>query len=175
MRKVQKPWVAMLMGALLLGTLVGAVWARPHDRPEAQDITRKITIPAGSFSPAFASINWLNSGDEIHMASGTGTFMAPVVFPCLPSVTVERFILYASDSNASWSACAGLCRTRLPQGDEAQIGYVCSQDTGGAVQPFTDSTISPNVVWPAHGAYVWISVNTNMEVHGVRIEYHRNI
>ena len=176
MKEVKKSWMAVVMGVILVGTLVGVVWARPNDRPEAQDITRKITVPAGFFHAAIDGIDWVNLGPYIKMTSGPGIFTAPVVFPCLPSVTVERLTLYVEDNNSSWNACAALERTRPQQGDQAQMAHVCSNGTTTGVQPFTDGSISPDVVWPSHGVYAWINIDgTSIYVHAVRIEYHRNL
>ena len=176
MEKVNKSWMAVMAATLLLGTLVGVVWARPHDRPQAQDITRQITIPGGFFHPYVDGLDWANLGDHILMQSGAGAFTAPVVFPCLPSVTVERLILYADDENVTWDACAHLQRTRPQQGDEANMGYVCTSDTTTGVQPFIDSSINNAVVWPSHGVYIWLGISgPSIDVHAVRIEYHRNL
>ena len=176
MSKFKKSWMAALVGAILLGTLAGVVWARPRDRPEAQDITRKITVPGAFFRPVEEGMDWYNDGRYIRMDSGDGTFAAPVVFPCLPSVTVERLILYADDTHGTYDACAYLYRTRPHIGDEAVMGEACSSGTTTGVQPFIDSSISPNVVWPAHGVYIWLRIfGQKINVHAVRVEYHRNI
>ena len=176
MTNVKKSWIAGVAVALLLGTLVGVVWARPHDRPEAQDITRKITVPGAFFHPYEEGLSWHNEGLEIEVPSGAGIFTAPVILPCLPSVTVERLILYVEDNNTSANACAYLHRTRPQKGDEALMGSVCSSITPTDVQPFIDSSISPNVVWPSHGVYIWLDIGgPSIYVHAVRIEYHRNI
>lgn len=176
MTKIKRSWMAVVMGVVLVATLVGVVWARPHDTPQAQDITRKITIPGAFFHPFEDGIAWHNDGRYIRLSSGQGVFTAPVIFPCLPSVTVERLIVYAEDTNGSGNVCASLYRTRPQHGDEKKMGEACSSGTTSGVQPFTDSNISPNVVWPSHGAYVWLDIDgTGIYVHAVRVEYHRNI
>ena len=169
MKKLKRSWMAMLMGMLLLGTLVGAVWARPQNRPEAQNTTRRVTIPGAFFNPVSDLVDSYNSGNKIYMLTAYGHFTAPVVFPCLSPVTVERLILYADDGNPAMNACAELHRTRLPQGADVPLGWVCSPaGTTTGVQPFIDDTISPNVVWPAHGVYVWIEIGgPNIDVYGV--------
>jgi len=176
MTKVEKSWIVVVVCALLLGTFVGVVWARPNDRPETRDITRKITIPGAFFHPHEHGDYWHNEGFEIEVPSGASIFTAPVVFPCLPSVTVERLILYVEDNNGSANACAYLYRTRPPKGDQAQMGQICSSGTTLVVEPFIDSSINPNVVWPGHGAYIRLEIDgPSVYVHGVRVEYHRNI
>ena len=106
MGKVKRSWMAMVMGALLLGALVGVVWARPHDRPETQDITRKVTLTGADFIPSDESADWSNSGDYAYCNIGSCIYTAPVVFPCLPSVTVERIKLHVCDTNGGAAATA---------------------------------------------------------------------
>ena len=176
MTKAKKTWIAIVMGVLVVGTLVGVVWARPHGRPQAADITRKVTLPGAFFHPYEDGELWHNEGREIEVPTGSGVFTAPVIFPCLPSVTVERLILYVEDNNGSADACASLYRTRPQNGDEALMGTACSNDVTIVVQPFIDGSINPNVVWPSHGVYVKLQIGgPSIYVHAVRVEYHRNI
>ena len=85
MRKVKRSWIAVVMGALLLGTLVGVVWARPHDRPDTQDITRKVTLTGADFIPSDESANWGNSGDYALCESGSCIYTAQWCSPaCRP-------------------------------------------------------------------------------------------
>jgi len=50
---MDKRWMAVVMGALLVGILVGGVaWARPDQSPQAADHLRKLTIPAAFFHPS---------------------------------------------------------------------------------------------------------------------------
>ena len=175
MTKVKKSWIAVVVGALLLGTLVGAVWARPHDRPQAQDITRKVSLGASDFIPNDEGNDWYNNGDRIWCQSGSCNFTAPVVFPCLPSVTVERILLHVKDDNGSALARAELYRLNLNNGGEAQLGWVESPMGTGGYQPWSSGTIN-QVVWPSQRAYIWLFIqSTNIDVGGVTVEYHRNI
>jgi hypothetical protein len=152
MSESKKRSIAMVMGAMLVGILVGGViWARPDQRAQAADSTRRVTVPAAFFHPNDEGLDYLNNGNYVEIESGQGIFTAPVVFPCLPSVTVERIILSVRDQNGTG------------------IGNAC-------IINYTDDTIDYPVVWPSQGPYLWLEIyGTNIEVYGVRIEYKRNI
>jgi len=172
----RKAWTAIALGVLVLTALTGLVWARQDARPQDQDITRKVTIPAGFFIPYEDGLNWHNDGGYIRMDTGSGIFTAPVVFPCLPSVTVESLTLYAKDHNPTYDAHVRIYRSRPPKGTEVEMGHIFTGGTTTDVGTFTDGSISPDVVWPSHGVYLWLNVDgPAIYVYGVRIEYHRNI
>ena len=171
-----KSWMAIAMGTLLVTTLAGVVWASPNDRPQTADITRKITIPGGFFIPYEDGLDWHNDGRYIRMESGAGWFTAPVVFPCLPSVTVESLTLYAHDTSMADDARVWLYRTRPDEGYEQEMGYIFTGGTTVDVGEFVDGGINFPVVWPSHGVYLWLEIEgPGIDVWGVKIEYHRNI
>jgi hypothetical protein len=169
---MKKGWIAMVMGALLVGTLIGVVWARTGHSAQAAG-TRKITIPAAFFHPADEGIDYYNNGNSLQVQSTTGIFTAPVVFPCLNSVTVERIVFSVRDENASTDACVSLYRTKPNKGTEKLMAYQCSAGSQPGVINYTDDTIDGAVVWPSNGPYLWLNINgTGIRVYGVRIEYH---
>ena len=175
MGKVKRSWMAMVMGALLLGALVGVVWARPHDRPETQDITRKVTLTGADFIPSDESADWSNSGDYAYCNIGSCIYTAPVVFPCLPSVTVERIKLHVCDTNGGAAATASLRRTYPPTGADVLLGSATSTGCTPDPETITSSPIN-QVVWPSQRAYIWLDIGDKyIKVHGVTVEYHRNI
>ena len=175
MKQVKKSWMAVVMGALLLGTLVGVVWARPHERPQSQDITRKVNLTGGEFIPGDEAQSWYNNGNVIQCDSGICFFIAPVVFPCLPSVTVERFILYAEDNHASANATASLHRVYMPTKKDVFLGQVLTPSGTAGYQPWSSGAIN-KTVWPSQRAYIYLWIGgPNIEVYGVTVEYHRNI
>jgi hypothetical protein len=174
---MNKRWMAVVMGALLVGILLGGVvWAKPDQSVQAADATRRLTVPAAFFHTMSPGYNYWNNGDQISTDSGGATFTAPVVFPCLPSVTVERIILSVKDQNGSVNACAQLYRTKPNKGTQKQMAIACSAGSQPGVINYTDDTIDGPVVWPSHGPYLLLSIGgANIEVYGVRIEYKRNI
>jgi hypothetical protein len=176
MTRVNKSWMALVAAALLLGTLVGVVWARPNGRPGAADITRKVTLTAGDFIPADDARDWYNFGTYVECSTGNCVFTAPVVFPCLPSVTVERFKLHADDNNGGQQAVATLFRSRPSTGSNAYFGVAASPPaTGAGLETYTSSEIN-KVVWPSQRAYLWLVIGgPDIDVYGVTVEYHRNI
>jgi hypothetical protein len=174
---MNKRWMAVVMGALLVGILVGGVvWARPGQSAQAADITRRLTVPAAFFHPVQDGMSYYNTGVELHMTSGSGIYTAPVVFPCLPAVTVERIIFSVEDQNSGVNACVTMYRTKPNKGNEKEMASVCSSGSGPGVINYTDDTIDYPVVWPSNGPYLWLNIpGTGMKVYGVRVEYKRNV
>jgi hypothetical protein len=101
--KMKKAWMAMVLGALLLGTMAGAVWARPKQMLAGN---RKLAIGPAAFEPAFDGydyqiITWEMGKDTAYMST-TGDYdeyVAPVVFPTLSPVTVKKITLIVNDMN----------------------------------------------------------------------------
>jgi hypothetical protein len=176
MRKVEKSWMAVVAAVLLLGTLAGVVWARPGGRPQAAEITRKVTLPAGALVSTSKAYDWGNDGAKIWCNSGTCYWAAHVVFPCLPAVTVERVKLHVYDFNTGDRACAEVYRSRPAAGQVPKLGGVCSPITGTTLDPETFASGAINkVVWPSQGAVAWLVSGSNIWVYGITVEYHRNI
>jgi len=174
MRKVNRTWMAAVAAALLLGTLVGAVWARPNDRPQMAVTTRKVTIPAAFFYPAGDAGYYTNNGVWVRTDLGECRFNAPVIFPTLSSVTVKKITLSVTDNNAGYDACAILWRTSPKNLSEVQMASACSSGSGGTTN-CDDSTIDNARVYPAHGPYVRLYIGgTDIAVYGVTIEYQIN-
>jgi hypothetical protein len=173
---MDKRWMAVVMGALLVGILIGGVvWARPNQSAQAADHLRKVTVPAAFFHPANNDDDCQYGEYELYMNSGSGTFTAPVVFPCLPAVTVEKLI-FSVDDQATQNACVTLYRTKPNQGNQKQMANVCSSGSGPGVVNYTDDTIDYPVVWPSNGPYLMLSIfGPNIDVYGVQIEYRRNV
>ena len=175
MGSVSKSWMALVSAALLLGTLAGVVWARPHDRPQAQDITRKVTLTGADFIPHEDTDNWRVDGSQVSCKSGICYYHAAVVFPCLPSVTVERIRLHVHDGNASSYAWVKYYRAYPPTGAEVYAGEVLSPlGLSGGTKTYSSGAVN-TVVWPSQRFYIWLYLGTNIEVYGVTVEYHRNI
>jgi hypothetical protein len=176
MRRVSKPWVAVVAAALLLGTLAGVVWARPSDRAQAQDITRKVTLAPADFAPHDDEVDWSSNGQVIWCHSGSCVFDAPVVFPCLPAVTVERIRLHVFDSSTAGRAMASLYKMKPSTGGHWLHGSASSPvGISGGLKTYTSAGIN-KVVWPSQRAYISLLINnTGVGVYGVTVEYHRNI
>ena len=175
MKEVKKSWMAVVMGVILVGTLVGVVWARPNDRPEAQDITRKVTLTGADFVPVDDTDDWYIDGPDVFCESGNCVFSAPVVFPCLPSVTVERIKLHVWDNNFGGNASAQLYRAHPPTATHVWLGKAESPAGIVGLQTYTSDPIN-KVVWPSQRAFIslWIG-GQDTKVFGVTVEYHRNI
>jgi hypothetical protein len=176
MKKMNKSWMAVVMAALPLVTLVSVVWAMPSGRPRAADITRKIALVPADFAPQNDDIDWFSNGQTIHCVSGSCVFEAPVVFPCLPAVTVERIRLHVLDNSTGGWAEASLYKVRPAAGTHWLQGSASSPEgTSGGFKTYTSADMN-TVVWPAQKAYVSLLINdSSVQVYGVTVEYHRNI
>jgi hypothetical protein len=177
MRKVSKLWIAAVVGALLLGTLVGVVWARPREERLAAGRTRKVVLAAADFIPSEASEDWYNGGWFVTCGPGGHCYYtAPVVFPCLSSVTVERIKLHAYDDNVDYEATATLLRLNPARLKLANLGEISSS---GSSSQYPRTFTSPNInkrVLPSQRAYIllYIPVTSTISVYGITIEYHTN-
>lgn len=120
-----------MLGAVLLGTMVGVVWARPQGSPQAADITRKVTVPAAFFHPREEGLNWSNDGGGMAVDSGSAIFTAPVVFPTLSAVTVKKITLSVEDHNGTVDACVTLYRTSPKNLTQVSMATACSSGTWG--------------------------------------------
>lgn len=60
---MNKRWMAVVMGALLVGTLIGVVWVRPGQSAQAAGATRKVTVPAAFFHPITDGQDYHNLGE----------------------------------------------------------------------------------------------------------------
>jgi len=176
MKKMDKSWMAVLPAALLLSTLAGVVWARPRsDGSRPAEITRKVALAGADLIPARDGDNWHTDGGYAWCESGTCMFTAPVVFPCLPSVTIECIKLHVNDWNDYDEAELRLNRVKLSKGAVSELGWVQSPwGTSGGFQTYASDPIN-KVVWPSQRAYIKLVMGTDMLVYGVTIEYHRNV
>ena len=176
MKKVKNSWMAVAVCVLLASTVVGVVWAGPSDRPQAQDITRKVTLTGADFIPADEDRDWNTVGNYVECETGSCVFTAPVVFPCLPAVIVERFKLHVSDDDGLGMAVATMFRTNPSNGVNTFLSVAGSPEgTSGGLRTYTSGEIN-KMVWPSQKAFIHLSIGTpNIKVYGVTVEYHRNI
>jgi len=175
MRKISKSWMAVLAAVLLLSTVAGVVWARPRQRPQGADITRRVTLTGGEFITARDGQNWQTTGAVLECEGSFCHFFAPVVFPCLPSVTVERIRLHAEDGNGSAWVTANLYRAKPATQGDVLLGKAESPPGTAGFQTYTSGPIN-KVVWPSQRAYIWLHIGgPGIYVSGVTVEYHRNI
>jgi hypothetical protein len=175
MKRADKSWMAVVAAAALLCTLVGVVWARPNDRPEATDSTRKVTLTGADFIPTTDSWDYVNYGGFVKCVSGECIFTAPVVFPCQVSVTVERITLHVNDANADEAAYADLYRANPSTGANTYWAEAKSPEgKSSGLQTYTSGAINKKVS-PNQRAYIGLAITGNrIYVYGVTVEYHRN-
>jgi hypothetical protein len=174
-KTTRRTWIAVAAAALLLGTLAGVVWARPRNRPQAADITRKVTLTGSDFVPHRNTDDWWDMGSYVVCYTGSCELTAPVVFPCLSAVTVERIELHVNDNNNGLKATATLYRASPPKGTKVYLGEVSSPDGhSDGIKTYTSGPIN-KVVWPSRKAFIWLEIEGQfVDVYGVTVEYHRN-
>jgi len=150
------------------------VWSKSNECAGAADITRKVTLTGADFTPAQDTDDWENLGIYVECEAGECTFMAPVVFPCLSSVTVERIKLHVNDYTSEYRAIATLHGAKPSQPSLRKLGRVRSPwGLSGGFQTYTSNPIN-KVVWPSERAYIKLTMGTDMLVYGVTIQYHPN-
>jgi hypothetical protein len=174
MRGVNKSWMAVVAAALLLGTLVGVVWARPNHRPGAAVTTRMVTLSDSDFIPAWDGYSF-SKGNGYVVCNSSCTLSAPVVFPTLSAVTVERIKLHVSDGSATLIASASLYRDKPASGSHSKLGAVSSpMGSSGGLKTYTSGDIN-KVVWPSQRASIVLYIEgPSINVFGVTVEYHVN-
>jgi len=175
---MKKAWMAMVLGALLLGTMAGAVWARPKQMLAGN---RKLAIGPAAFEPAFDGydyqiITWEMGKDTAYMST-TGDYdeyVAPVVFPTLSPVTVKKITLIVNDMNETDRCRALLYRGNPDKMNAAEMAIVKSELSAPAPLRYSVDTIQNATVWPSHAPVVRLELRQNMKFYGVIIEYQVN-
>jgi hypothetical protein len=177
MKKVKNWWKVLLLGAVLMATLVGVVGARPSDRAQAGTISRRVTIPAGAFTPSDGDYDYWNGGDEMWSLDSVlqPYFNAHVELPTGQAVVVESVTLYAYDENGTYDVCAWLTKTDPTAGAQEGMAYVCSTgSSSNDPRNFTDGSINNNPVKHGRGLILELQIedDSNLTFYGVRIQYH---
>jgi len=172
-------WMPVLLGVLLMAILVGVAGARPNERAQAASGTRQLIIQAADFYPINNTYAFFNNGWMLWSNANMSNvyFTAPVQFPAPYYVTVEKVQLFAYDNNSTGHIMMDLYRTKPSVGTETSMAYI---DTGYAFadpvnnpRTWTDTSISPSVVNPANGTYLWVEISDDsaLYLYGVRIFY----
>ena len=168
---VKKLWIAVLLAMLLVASLAGEAGARERTAVSAWEY---VTVPAAWFHPTEDGTDWSNAGHRIYVNSGTGSFIAPVMFPGSRPVIVKKVILYAYDNNAGANVPVTLYKTNPYAGTDVDIAYAQSA-LNSSVNPrvFSDVTITYAKIQRTQGAHLWLDINgsTDLAVYGVKIVY----
>ena len=170
MKKAKKWWIPLLLGAMIMATLVGVVWARPKSHHGGSHY--KIIIPGSAFHPNYDGMNWYAGYGNVHMDSGYGEFTAAVPMPP-GKKTVQKVTLYVEDNNASLKACVSLERLKVDSTSRT-MAYVCSPTgTSGGIQGYSQTSISPSTIRGRHTQYLYLDIyGPNIDVWAVKIEYY---
>ena len=88
---------------------------------------------------------------------------------------MERIKLHVDDSDPTELAHAWLYRAYPPTGADVELAHVQSFFSDAGVRTYTSPNIN-KMVWPSHSAYIHLEIHAGqVYVHGVTVEYHRNI
>jgi hypothetical protein len=178
MRRVNWSWMTMVLAVVVLSALAVAGWTGWHGQARAAAGTKKVTLAGADFIPYDDGVDgndWHNAGDYVECDAGTCSFVAPVVFPCLSSVTVERFKLHLYDSSGCAYAYATLHRSRPSNASSATLGSQLGTTFEGTTADPATLTSGPinKVVGPTQRAYVSVTITgPGVKVYGVTVEYH---
>jgi len=179
MKRANWSWKTVLLAVVMLSTVVGVVWAGLHEKAQAAGGTQKVTLAGADFIPyddGTDGNDWKNAGDFVACDLGNCAFVAPVVFPCLSSVTVERFKVHLYDGSACGYAYATLHRSKPSKGSSTTLGSQLGTTFEGTTADPTTLTSGPinKVVWPSQRAYVSVTITgPSIKVYGITVEYHR--
>ncbi|MFH1329359.1 MAG: hypothetical protein ABIJ48_01675 [Actinomycetota bacterium] len=164
MRRLWVPVLAALLVAVLIGP--GVVTAA-----EPRATTGKIMIPTASFTPTTDNLDYSNLGLMLYMNSGSGRFLAPLVFP-VQEVNIRKIVLYAYDYSGTGQVCATVFRASPPTAGQLNLGGVCTTDSTADPQTPSTSVISPRRVNTAvTGPYLWVSIDSGLVFYGVSVLY----
>ena len=141
MKRVQKWWTPMLLGAALMAVLVGVAAAVPPEKPSAASPPRQVVLCAADFYPTRDIAEYWNDGFTLDtMKDNTQyRFLAPVNFVAPYWVTVDKVELFAYDNNTAGKIVMDLYRSKPSIGSETLMASI---DTGHA---FADPVNQPPV------------------------------
>jgi len=169
MARTNRLWIPVLVG-LLVAALAGPTAGGAATAVEPRITTASIMIPAGAFIPTENS-DYFNYGEYLAVASGSGSFTAPLSFP-VPIVNIKKITAYAYDNSGGASVCVSLYRARPIDASEDYTGQVCTVDAS-APQYATTTVIDPRRANTAfHAPYLWVVISgPTVELYGVKINY----
>ena len=95
-------------------------------------------IPAAAFIPTYNS-DYFSMGSYLAVASGSGSFTAPLSFP-VPIVNIKKIAAYAYDNSGGASVCVSLYRARPIDASEP-AGQVCTVNASARSTPPPRSSV----------------------------------
>jgi hypothetical protein len=175
--RVKKWWMPLLIGALLMGTLVGVVGARPNARPhEVPASWQKLTVPVQNCIPQEETMNYRHQADYLQCQSGSCLFFCPVTFPTEQAVTVKRLTLFAYDNDGTIGhmASANLYKINPQRKNDVLLASVLTTTSPADAQVVRDSSIDNALIRRTQGPFLTVSSQgATVKVYGVRIFYTR--
>jgi len=170
MKKVKKSRIAVLVGALLMATVVGVVWARPDGRPRAAAWVNH-TVSAYHCIPLRDTVDWKYDPEGLRCDSGWCEFYCPIRPPHEGSVRIQRLIMYAYD-NAGGQVCIMLREHQTTTGNSVvRLDTRCT--TNSANDPETYMYDHDNfTVSRKEDVYVQVGIaDTGQRVYGFKVRY----
>ncbi len=169
MTRTNRLWIPVLVG-LLVAALLGPTGGGAVTAAEPRIATGSIMIPAAAFIPTYNS-DYFSMGSYLAVASGSGSFTAPLSFP-VPIVNIKKITAYAYDNSGGASVCVSLYRARPIDASEDYAGQVCTVNAS-APQYASTTVISPRRVNTAfHAPYLWVVLSgPDVNLYGVKIAY----
>jgi hypothetical protein len=155
---------------IVLAALV-AVLVGPSMATAATEVTERVMIPAAAFVPVSDNYDYSNAGYSLSMASGSGTFAAPLTLPA-QKVRMNRITLYAYDDGVPSDVCATLYRAEPAEATETYQAQVCTSDSGALPQKVSTGTSFPRFVNTGmQTPYLWVGISGSGAFYGVAVTY----
>jgi hypothetical protein len=169
MTALRRLWVPLLVSLLVAGVL--SVGGGAATAAEPRLTTASIMIPAAAFIPTYNS-DYFSLGLYLAVASGSGSFTAPLSFP-VQVVNIKKITAYAYDDSSGASVCVSLYRARPMDASEDYAAQVCTADGTAVPQYAATTVISPRRVNTAfHAPYLWVVISgPDVKLYGVKVNY----
>jgi hypothetical protein len=177
MRRINRLWIPVLLGVVLIATLVGAASARPNARPLAQP-WRVLAISSRDCIPTDDADDWEHHDRHLECGAATCAFVCPVVFPAageqaVGAVNVKRLTVYIYDNAGGVAPNVYLDKTYPLNGSVTEMAKVQTTDASATdPQTIMDTSIVANPVYRVQVPSLWVSLLAgNIRFYGAFIHY----
>jgi hypothetical protein len=143
------------------------VTQRASAAPRVTVVAKYLMIPPAAFSASSDNIDYFNSGSNLEINSGNGSFVAPVYLP--PGANIRLIKLFAYDVNVINNLCAFLYESNPKTGGKTKLKEVCTTGSGG-IQKLMKG-LYHTVRW-YHGYYILLDYQSiDMSTIAVMLKY----
>ncbi|MCL5257577.1 MAG: hypothetical protein M1319_07255 [Chloroflexi bacterium] len=165
--------VPLVAGSLSVSTASAEVL--PPEAPAGAELQATATlhtlsIPTASFVPQTKNVDWLNSGNDIKLQSGSGALLAPVSLP--QGAIVQKMVVFGYRSSAGGSFSLNFQKMAFSTATVKNLGGALSTDViGTQKRPVTYSNVTIDNTLNTYYLYLYLN-GTSVSVSGVKIIYY---